>query len=169
MKRLSFTGLLMFALAWPALAQEVYPLVQFGVGHSFLHDNDSGVNHNGIIASATGNFNRWFGVESEFGGNFDLDGWSYVGGPRFTLRRERTSSYFHLLLGGVRQSGPVSAGTALSLEGAVQTGGGVILWTTRRVGVNFGGDYRKIYPEFGLNRSEVRFTMGVIFGAGTRF
>ena len=157
----------MLALACPALAQEVYPMIEFGVGHSLLHDNFDVID-SGFVTSATGNFNSWLGAENEFGGRFDLDTWSYVGGPRLTLRRVRTSSYFHVLLGGGRQAASISGIAAAPFEAAAQVGGGVNLWTTPDVGVNFGGDYRKVYGDFGANRNEVRFTIGVVFGAGTR-
>ena len=168
MKRLSFSGLLILALACPALAQEVYPVVEFGVGYSLLRDNELETNDIGFVASATGNATRWLGIESEFSGRFDRASWSYVGGPRLTLRRARTSSYFHLLLGGARETGLIS-GNSKPLEAAAHAGGGVNMWMTPKVAINFGGDYRKIYGNFGANRSEVRFNIGVVFGAGTLF
>jgi opacity protein-like surface antigen len=170
MNRFAFAMMLVMALAYPAMAQEVYPAVELGVGYSLLDDNKIDADGSGFVASATGNVTRWFGVESEFGGNFDLDVWSYVGGPRLTLRTERTSPYVHVLIGGVHQSvSPAGYPGFGAFEAAAQAGGGVNFRMTPRTVVNVGGDYRKIYGDFDVDRNEVRFHIGLVFGFGGRF
>jgi hypothetical protein len=104
---------LALALAGAAFAQEA-PKADLFVGYSFLRYNSAqtipAFTANGGVATLGLNFNRYIGLEFEFGGyhngnvnnhQFDSTAYSFLGGPRFSFNRARTvDPYFHVLFGG---------------------------------------------------------------------
>jgi hypothetical protein len=92
-------------------------------------------NVSGWEASASFNVNDWFGLEADFSGHYypncetvpgltckDL---SFMGGPRFTYRKERYSAFTYALVGGDNGSGSISGISLSDTPFAFAAGGGV--------------------------------------------
>jgi hypothetical protein len=86
-------------------------------GYAYLHPYDSSINSHfygpinpGAVASATGYFNRYFGVQAE--GSFFPHGsnecvFTAQAGPVFRYQKGRLAPFAHALAGGAKVSGPV--------------------------------------------------------------
>jgi len=105
MKRLFLlTFIVSLAAAIPASAQSV----DASVGYSYFHfGNNGGVSQNGISGSVAFNPNRWLGFVSDFGGyhgsvgGVDMNTYTYLFGPRFSLRNPSGFTPFvQALVGG---------------------------------------------------------------------
>jgi opacity protein-like surface antigen len=124
MKKLVGMVLLVFLMAGLAVAQDSPKVELFG-GYQFLRasGNDFSKMLNGWRASVAGNLNEYIGVEASFTGTYgdfyDIDGlpdnpdtdvnarinnYTYLFGPRFTVRNDRVTGFAHVLFGGSRLS-----------------------------------------------------------------
>jgi outer membrane protein with beta-barrel domain len=169
-------GVLLVFLASPAFAQA--PRAEISGGYSFLRDQDLNMNFNGWVGSVTGNFNRWFGVEGEAGGNYkttqvlgsdiNMSVHSFVAGPRFTARTGEgleITPFAHVLVGAAHGTASFLGTGASTTNALFQPGGGIDYWLRPKVGIRFGGDYRRLFAEGG-GANEFRFHIGVILGLG---
>ena len=133
----------------------------------------------GFSVATTTNFNPWFGVTTEGGGNFfsqdvgsvelfDIQIWTILAGPKFTLRlADRVAPYGRVLLG------PAYVSASIPLEGvsegfwdfALQPGGGVDIVLSDRVALRVGVDARIMSdkPFSDHTTNQFRFTTGVTF------
>lgn len=120
-----------------------YPHWEAFVGYSFFDLRPGNtfagpVRLQGGSASLDYNFNRWFGVEGEFGGYHDgtvnnapadVTIFTYLFGPKFTYRNSsRVTPFGEILLGGGYVNGPPS-NNAFTFA----AGGGFDLWLTRHI------------------------------------
>lgn len=101
-------------LGLSAYASDESPKADLFLGYSFLRYNSAqtipAFTANGGLATFAWNFNQHIGFEAELGGyhngninnhEFDTTTFSYLFGPRLSLRRSRTIiPYFHTLFGG---------------------------------------------------------------------
>jgi hypothetical protein len=161
----------------PAYAEDT-PAVDVAGGYSFGRDHDIEENFHGWLAAVTGNFNPWFGITGEVGGNSKkyqvlgsdatLSLYSFMVGPRITARGSSAATpFFQFLVGAVRGSGSFLGSSESSTELALQPGGGVDVWFTSNAGLRVGGDYRRVLAtDAGFN--EFRFHVGLVFAGGRR-
>lgn len=81
-----------------------------------VNDTGATTNLNGWTASLTGYLFKWFGLSSQFGGNYGNAGfaggggglatvhrYAYQFGPVYTIRWQRASAFTHALFGGISQ------------------------------------------------------------------
>src|SRR5262249_32129763 len=111
-------GLIMlFTVPLWAQASETFPRGEVFLGYSYSSLDPSRktdrVNTNGWAASASGNFNRYFGVMADFAGHYgsvdrafgqniasvNVRSHEFLFGPRGTIRTERATIFGHALIG----------------------------------------------------------------------
>ena len=115
-----FAALLSMAIGQPLLAQADFPKSEIFGGFSYLPAGKADFpreNSYGFQASVSGNLNRWFGVVADFAGQYrkvsdlglgypgitaNTSVYEYLAGPRFSVRRERFTLFFHALAGGAK-------------------------------------------------------------------
>ena len=129
---------------------EVKPRFDLEVGYNFVHaDSLPGgcdcFNLNGGFVSGGAYIRRWFGVAGEFtgeqaGGKHSLTLMTFLGGPRFSVTRNRFSPYAEVLFGGARASNsyfPNGSGssTTSASSWAFSSGGGLDIDLTHRIAI----------------------------------
>jgi outer membrane protein with beta-barrel domain len=127
MKRLLLLSFGLFLFALPSRAQSA----DVSVGYSYFRLGGSGgINQNGISGSIAYNPNRWLGVVGDFGGyhaspgGVSLNTYTYLFGPRLTLRNpSKVNPFAQLLFGGSRLT--AGSGGGSSNQFAYSFGGGV--------------------------------------------
>jgi outer membrane immunogenic protein len=127
MKRLFLLGFALFLFTLPSRAQSV----DASVGYSYFRLGGSGgVNQNGISGSVAYNPNRFLGIVGDFGGyhaspgGVSLNTYTYLFGPRLSLRNpSKFTPFAQLLFGGSRVT--VGSGGGSSNQFAYSLGGGV--------------------------------------------
>ena len=163
--------------------QDVPRAEVFG-GYSYLNFDTVGVtnrlNMNGWEASATFNLNRWVGVEADFSGHYkgncggitgltckDL---AFMGGPRFTYRKDRITAFAHGLFGGDNGSLGVFNVSVSDTPFAWAAGGGVDYAITKTISIRMGQvDYfmTRHLNDLGLaNQNNIRVSAGIVFTFG---
>ena len=102
-------GVMLFVPA-VAAAQDT-PRIETFAGYSYIHMNDLGTaSLNGGSASAAFNPTDWLGIEGDFGGYSGTKGglngtmFTYLFGPRISLRRGRFTPFAQALFGGAHTS-----------------------------------------------------------------
>ena len=128
MKRLIFVAVLAATTAFaaiPASAQSVDASLSYSY---FRLGGSGGENQNGISGSVAYNPNRWLGIVGDFGGyhsspgGVDLNTYTYMFGPRLSLRNSSGIVPFaQALFGGSR----ISFGGVSNDQFAYSVGGGV--------------------------------------------
>jgi Outer membrane protein beta-barrel domain len=188
------TAVLTLAMAVPAFAQQA-PAYDVSVGYSLLRDDeladlDLAETLHGWLASVGVNFNRWFGVVGEVGGNYgtiefeplpefpvgpveiDLKVVSFMGGPRFASHASPSfTPYGQFLFGVARGTVEFLDESESSSEFAIQPGGGIDIWVIPDIGIRVGADYRRIFIddiEDGGGSNEFRFHVGIVIRGGSR-
>ena len=172
MKKLVGVVSLVLLMSGFAVAQD-FPRVEVFGGYQFLRatDQDFSKMFHGWRASVAGNLNKYLGIEGAFTGAYgdfyDIDGepddpdidvnatinnYTYMFGPRFTMRSERVTGFAHFLLGGARTSvsaAPSDPNADLSMtDFAWVIGGGVDLNIAKYLAV------RPAQFDFGQIRSD---------------
>ena len=109
MRRILFVAGLLMVMSLSTRAQGEAPRVEMFGGYSY-----AGGNFHGWNASVTGNVNKWFGVTADFSGyhggasepNFEerQKVYTYMVGPKFSLRRKRVIPFAYALFGGLHIS-----------------------------------------------------------------
>lgn len=133
MKKLIFLGLGLMFFCTASRAQSVDASVSYSY---FRLGNSGGINQNGVSGSLAFNPNRWLGLAGDFGayhaspGGVSLNTYTYLFGPRLTLRNPtKINPFVQALAGGSRLSG----GGASSNQFAFSVGGGVDIGILPRV------------------------------------
>ena len=154
----------------PVFAQD-RPRIEVSAAYSYTHDERTeGISllwtsrpltFEGWAVSAAAPLSEHFAVVGEVGGNYQryyssyyyvdvvLRNYSYLGGPRFSIRPiPRANVFGQLLVGRVRASSvtpswPGSAGKSDN-EFTVQPGGGVDFWVVPYLGVRGEVAYRRV-------------------------
>jgi hypothetical protein len=175
-----------------APAQEYTPKVELGLGYSYsrahVPDTPARVNMHGLVLGATGNLNRWFAIEGEFGTHYHCisgcwtpwgervdnpdernDSLSFLAGPKLSFFRQRISPWVHALVGVSRVSYTNNIdGTRISNSGfGMAAGGGLDVpisrFTVRAIQV----DYTRFSGSPGTFNS-LRVGVGVVLRIGRR-
>jgi len=184
MIRCSATMIILIAVTGlPALAQDSIPKVQVFGGYSFMHAGTGGLtgstldlelrqnpgtfgvgsNFNGWNAQAQYNFDRWFGIVADFGGQYGtpitassatsgvptMSEYSFLAGPVISYRaKEKITPFVHALFGWDRANlsagsfagtvSPVSSFASSYTSFAVVFGGGVDYNLSRHFSLRLG-------------------------------
>lgn len=120
-------GLILFA-GLPASAQDGYPKTELFLGYSFNIDAAGRIdrtNSHGWSANMSRNFNRYFGITTDFGGGYgnaeelllnvagtlvpvpgtgSFGAYRFMAGPRITARGKRLTWFIHVLFGAAVSS-----------------------------------------------------------------
>ena len=127
MKKLIFLLLAVSVFSIPSRAQSVDASASYSY---FRLGNSGGLNQNGISGSVAYNPNRWLGIVADVGGyhaspgGVSLNTYTYMVGPRLTLRNPtRVSPFVQALVGGSRLT--FGAGVGSTNQLAYSVGGGV--------------------------------------------
>jgi hypothetical protein len=145
--------LILLGLSAVAWAQEAPKVEVFG-GYSYLNFDvtnltagllNDRLSAHGWEASASFSVNNWFGVEGDFSGHYratcegvsgltckDL---SFMGGPRFTYRKDRYTAFAHGLFGGDNGSGSLDGFSLSDTPFALAVGGGVDYDVSPRIAI----------------------------------
>lgn len=175
----------------PAVAQNAPKLEVFG-GYQYLHFDLSGssLNMNGFDASATYNFNHWFGMSADisgaYNGNTPNGGgpngtthiYNYMFGPTiYPFGHHRITLFVHGLAGDghIHIALPAGGGNpALTLTDTsfvYAAGGGFDATITRHIAVRlFQGDYEQtqFLQDFGFPaQKNIRIAAGIVFRLGS--
>ena len=183
-----FPALLGFACTAGAQegSQWAPPRIEIYAGYDFLHTNvttesngaysHSTYNLNGGGGQLIYNLNNWLGVTSELAGYALISGaaniqpalMTYLGGPRFTLRRGRVTPYIHTLFGGAFSKDGINNTGYTSVFG-MAVGGGADVRVNRRLSVRpLQAEYFLMkFPDAANNRQNgFRYSTGVVFHLG---
>jgi len=112
-----------------------HPRAEVFGSYSYARLITDGANAHGWMTSGAGNVNRWFGVAGELSGHYVLGrrAYSFLGGPRFSIRSNKTTGFVHALIGGTNFGYGGIFGTTTHLAMAI--GGGTDIRVNRWVGV----------------------------------
>jgi hypothetical protein len=150
---------LVFSSATPASAQEA-PKAEVAATYSYMYDDLGGThrNLNGWDVSAAWHANDWFAVVGTVSGHYgDHEHHSLMGGPRFSYRSGRVTSFVQALAGGDATSG---AG-AFTLAAGV----GVDVKLNDRISLRVvQADYHPIF--YGSPANNFRVSSGIVFTFG---
>jgi opacity protein-like surface antigen len=169
-------ALFLCAGASPAWAQitpkssEVRPRVEVGGG--FALERSGGVNFTGWQVNAAGNLSRNIGVAGEVAGYYknlygvDTTTYTYLFGPRFSVRSSNATLFTHLLFGRMNSKVAMGSVNASDTFFAYAYGVGVDLNVMRRVAIRvaqFDVLYARVEGSWGR---DFRYMAGVVFKVG---
>ncbi len=192
MKRWILVCSLVLACSFSAKAQDSSKVDVFG-GYSYLRFQvpNAGLNGNGGSGQVTYNFNPMIGFTGDFGGYHFSEGgrggsgtiFTYLFGPKFTLRRGKWSPFVQALFGGAwvgagiegecdgarRAQGEVCGASSSLNSFAMALGGGVDYKLMDHISIRlFDADYLMTRFNVGIEgtnstQSNVRISTGVVF------
>ncbi len=162
MKKLIFLGFGLFLFAIPSRAQSVDASISYSY---FRLGGSNGINQNGVSGSLAYNPNRWLGLVGDFGayhaspGGVSLNTYTYLFGPRLTLRNPvKINPFVQALVGGSRLSG----GGFSSNQFAFSVGGGVDLGFAPHLAIRPQVDYVGLHNS-GNTVNSTRVSVGIVF------
>jgi outer membrane protein with beta-barrel domain len=160
-------------LAGPAFAED-FPRADVSVGYSFLRlGGTGGTSQNGASASIAGNVNSWFGVVGDVGGyhsspfGASLNTYSFLFGPRFSLRSKRVTPFVQVLFGGARLAAGAGGFSASVTPFVISAGGGIDLRMSQHVALRPQLDYLN-FRHGGQSGNAARASLGIVFRFGGR-
>jgi opacity protein-like surface antigen len=172
MKRFALLLAASFLLAVPAVAQT--PVADLYVGYPVLNDDDLDETFTkGFMASVAFSLGDTIAIPLEFNWNskdgefFDdeelvsVSVTTYMGGLRFGRR-----FYIQVLAGAATAKVSVAGASADETNFALQPGLGFDIPIGHTLALRFGGDYRRIFSDPGVN--EYRGHVGLVFYLGSR-
>ena len=163
MKKLTVILFLVFVfVSVSAWAQDEFPKAEVFGGFSVLSlDGGDRYNPVGFQASVAGNFHKNIGIVGDFGGQYKDGGhaYEYMGGPRFTARREKVNIFAHALFGGIT----IGNGNSESAF-AMGFGGGVDVKVHERFAIRaIQFDWIPVTDEGRWYTDQIRFGFGIVF------
>jgi len=171
MKRFLMVMGAVLALAVSAVAQEKAPRVDVAVGYSYVRDTTDEGDFHGGSGSIAYNFSRRWGLVADFGGYKlagdqpgDLTVYTYLFGPRLSLRAKHLTLFGQVLLGGAR----ASSGSTSQNSFALSVGPGLDWNIGNRFAIRlFQAEY--LMTRFGTNthQNNVRLSAGLVFRFGS--
>ena len=135
------------------------------IGYSLLN-GDTFSHGSGWEAALTGNFNDWFGLKADLGGNYKSAGgigareYNILFGPQLAARHDKLHFFVHGLLGIPHASidgGPSSTGGGWVLGGGVDYDLGSN-FAVRPVQLDYHGAH-----VFDNTQKDVRYSVGLVF------
>lgn len=171
MKRFLMVMGAVLALAVSAVAQEKAPRVDVAVGYSYVRDTTNEGDFHGGSGSIAYNFSRRWGLVADFGGYKlagdqpgDLTVYTYLFGPRLSLRAKHLTLFGQVLLGGAR----ASSGSTSQNSFALSAGPGLDWNIGNRFAIRlFQAEY--LMTRFGTNvhQNNARLSAGLVFRFGS--
>ena len=162
------TFLLVSASSW---AQKTHDMSHEGssgdvfVGYSLLN-GDTFSHASGWEAALTGNFNDWFGLKADLGGNYKSEGgvgareYNILFGPQLSHRVEKFTVFLHGLLGVAHASvdgGPSSTGAGWVIGGGADYNLNSN-WAIRPVQLDYHGAHL-----FSDTQKDARYSVGLVY------
>ena len=163
-----FTFLLLSSCSW---AQKTGNMSHEGpsgdvfVGYSLLN-GDTFSHASGWEAALTGNFNDWFGLKADLGGNYKSAGgvsaheYNILFGPQLSHRVDKFTVFLHGLLGVAHAGADVGSG---STGAGWVIGGGADYnlnsnWAIRPVQLDYHGTHL-----FSETQTDARYSVGLVY------
>jgi Outer membrane protein beta-barrel domain len=174
MKKITRLVLTFVLIAGSAHAQDA-PRAEVSVGYSFLRlDGTGGFNQNGGSVSIAGNLTSWLGIVGDFGAyhsspsGVGLDTYTYLAGPRFSLRKNaRVTPFAQVLFGGAHLSAGAAGFSASINPFVMSAGGGIDLRVSQHVALRPQFDYLN-FRASGQTGNGGRPSLAVVFRFGGR-
>jgi hypothetical protein len=173
MNKMKWLAMMVLTMACSASAQQT-PKVEVSTGYSFLRLGGSGgVSQHGGSISIAGNVNNWFGIVGDFGVyhssplGLSLNTYTFLFGPRLSLRVGKVTPFVQTLFGGPHMNasaGGISAGTT---PFAISAGGGVDLQLSQHIALRPQVDYIALRSN-GSTLNSGRASLGLVFRFGGR-
>lgn len=169
----------LFCLLVSAFAYGQESRADLFAGYSYLNVDTNGMSSrqsfNGWEGAISGNFNKWFAVETDVSGyykNYNILGsnvavrdYSYAAGPRVNYK----PLFIHALFGGVYQN---VSGASASQNGLAGGFGGGVQWKfSRQLSFRTSADY--VFSRFNvsggsaLTQNNVRASVGIVYSFGS--
>jgi len=183
MKRLALLCVLAVCFTGVASAQDMSKIDVFG-GYSFAHlsSDGFGINFNGGSGSIAYNANSWLGIVGDFGGyHTNTDGesgnlFTYMFGPRISMRHGKLKPFVQALFGGGHLTGSgscsdvvrvqevsVGCGSVSENSFAMTLGGGLDWAATEHIGIRL-AQVEYFHTHFdNIGQNGVRVSTGVVF------
>jgi hypothetical protein len=174
MKKMMWLIFTILLVAGSAYAQDA-PRAEVSMGYSFLRlGGTGGMNQNGASLSIAGNVNRWFGIVGDFGGyhsspfGASLNTYTFLAGPRFSLRRnDKVTPFAQVLVGGAHLAAGVDGFSASVTPFVMSAGGGIDLRISQRVALRPQVDYL-YFRSGGQSGNAGRASVGIVYRFGGR-
>lgn len=135
------------------------------IGYSLLNGNTFS-HASGWEAALTGNFNDWFGLKADLGGNYKSEGgvgareYNILFGPQLSHRVEKFTVFLHGLLGVAHASvdgGPSSTGAGWVIGGGADYNLNSN-WAIRPVQLDYHGAHL-----FSDTQKDARYSVGLVY------
>jgi hypothetical protein len=150
------------------------PKVEVSTGYSFLRLGGSGgVSQHGGSISIAGNVNNWLGVVGDFGAyhssplGVSLNTFTFLFGPRFSLRVGKVTPFVQTLVGGAHLNASASGISAGTTPFAMSAGGGVDLRLSQHLALRPQVDYIALRSS-GQTLNAGRASVSIVFRFGER-
>jgi len=160
-------------LACSASAQQTPP-VEVSAGYSYLRLGGSGgVNQHGGSVSVAGNLNNWLGIVGDFGAYHNssfgasLNTYTFMFGPRLSLRAGRVTPFVQTLFGGAHLKASGFGFSSGITPFAASVGGGVDLQLSRHIALRPQVDYIALRSH-GSTQNAGRASLDLVFRFGGR-
>jgi len=173
MNKMKWIALGILLLTSSASAQQV-GRVDVSTGYSFLRLGGSGgeSQHGGTISIA-GNVNNWFGIVGDFGAyhsaplGASLNTYTFLFGPRVSLRAGKVTPFVQTLFGGAHMNASAYGISAGLTPFAMSAGGGVDLRLSQHIALRPQVDYIALRSS-GQTLNAGRASMGLVFRFGEK-
>jgi hypothetical protein len=160
-------------LACSASAQQTPP-VEVSAGYSYLRLGGSGgLNQHGGSVSVAGNVNNWFGIVGDFGAYHNspfgasFNTYTFMFGPRFSLRAGKVTPFVQTLFGGAHLKASGFGVSSSITPFAASVGGGVDLQLSRHIDLRPQVDYIALRSH-GSTQNVGRASLDLVFRFGGR-
>jgi hypothetical protein len=145
-------------------------------GYSYLRFESTSIgyanwsNLNGFNGEISYNFTPSWTLTADGSGHYgdQLSLYTYMGGPQYTLRRDKSSIFAHALFGKVQDTVNIATATRdgfLSVGRAFAVGGGYDMDLTPRFTLRVQADYLNTNT-FGATQNNIRISTGLVFHHG---
>jgi hypothetical protein len=173
MNKMKWLAVMMLTVACSASAQQT-PKVEVSTGYSFLRLGGSGgVSQHGGSISIAGNYNSVLGIVGDFGVyhsspfGASLNTYTFLFGPRFSIRRGKVTPFVQTLVGGAHLNASAGGSSAGITAFAMSVGGGVDLQLSQHIALRPQVDYIALRSN-GSTGNSGRASLGLVFRFGGR-
>jgi hypothetical protein len=173
MNKMKWVAMGILLLTCSASAQQA-PGIEVSTGYSFLRLGGSGgeSQHGGSI-SAAGNVNNWLGIVGDVGGyhsspfGVSLNTYTFLFGPRFSLRAGKVTPFVQTLVGGAHMTASANGRSGGMTSFAASAGGGVDFRLTPHVALRPQVEYIALRSS-GHTLNAGRASLGLVFRFGEK-